>query len=203
MGDPEHWNDRYRLNGSQSVSWYEERPSVSLALLDALGVGPAEAVIDVGGGASTLVDHLLGAGYVDLTVLDISVTALDTARGRLGDPDGVNWVEADILEWRPSGQWNVWHDRAVLHFLVDDAHRSDYVDTLRRSLIPGGAFVIGTFAEDGPTTCSGLPVWRQTGEDLVGLLGDVEILEQRRQIHRTPDDAEQPFTWIAGRLPLP
>jgi trans-aconitate methyltransferase len=200
MAGPAHWDERYGSTGPQAVSWYEERPTTSLELLAALGVGPEQSVIDVGGGASTLVDHLLREGHLDLTVLDLSALALGTARARLGDPAAVTWVQADLLTWQPTRRWDVWHDRAVLHFLVDDDDRSTYRALLHRSLEPGGAFVIGTFAEDGPTQCSALPVRRYTADDLVDLLGDVEVVEQRRQVHRTPSGADQPFNWIAGRF---
>jgi SAM-dependent methyltransferase len=200
MSGQAHWNERYRTIGTQAVSWYEERPTTSLELLAALGVTPHESVIDVGGGASTLVDHLLAEGHVDVTVLDLAAVALDTARTRLGDPVAVTWIEADVLTWSPERQWDVWHDRAVLHFLIDDDDRATYVEQLRRSLAPGGGFVIGTFAEDGPTECSALPVRRHSPDDLRELLGDVEVVEQRRAVHRTPADADQRFNWIAGRI---
>ena len=200
MGDPAHWNSRYESIGTQAVSWYEQRPSTSLELLDAIGVTSAESVIDVGGGASTLVDHLLAAGHGDLAVLDLSAVALAAARTRLGDPAQVTWQEADIVAWRPARRWDVWHDRAVLHFLTDDEGRTAYTAALHQALVPGGAFVIGTFAEDGPTECSALPVRRYSPGDLTQLLGDVEIVEQRRVVHRTPSGADQPFNWIAGRL---
>jgi SAM-dependent methyltransferase len=200
MGDALHWNERYRSIGARAVSWYEERPTVSRELLDAVGMRTSDSVIDVGGGASTLVDHLVADGHEDVTVLDLSAVALDDARSRLGDPAGVTWIQADISSWQPARRWDVWHDRAVLHFLTDDDARDGYRDALRRALTPGGAFVIGTFAEDGPTECSALPVRRYSAADLVGFLGDVEIVEQRRHVHRTPSDADQPFNWIAGRL---
>jgi SAM-dependent methyltransferase len=135
--------------------------------------------------------------------VDLSTVALDTARHRLGDPPEVTWVQADLLAWEPPRRWDLWHDRAVLHFLTDDADRAAYVRLMRRSLAPGGGFVIGTFATDGPTHCSGLPVQRSDSDDLVGLLGEVgaiDVVASRREVHRTPGDAEQPFTWIAGRL---
>ena len=112
----------------------------------------------------------------------------------------MTWIEADLLTWHPTRRWDVWHDRAVLHFLVDDDDRVTYRNLLHTSLEPGGAFVIGTFAEDGPTSCSALPVRRHTPEDLVELFCDIEIVEQRRHVHRTPNGAEQPFNWIAGHL---
>lgn len=201
MADPAHWDDRYRSIGAEAVSWFEEHPKTSLALLDALGVDATHSVLDLGGGASTLIDHLLRRGHRDLTVLDVSTVALAAAQERLVDADAVTWVETDLLAWQPTRRWDVWHDRAVLHFLVDDEDRAAYRGLLRRALEPGGSFVIGTFADDGPTHCSGLPVRRHSPDDLVELLGDVEVVEQRRDVHRTPTGVEQPFSWIAGRLP--
>lgn len=201
MADRAHWNDRYRSLGAEGVSWYEATPSVSLELLDALHVTPARSVIDVGGGASSLVDHLLDAGHTDLAVLDLSAAALDAARSRLGDAAAtVTWIEADLLTWHPGRQWDVWHDRAVLHFLTDERDRATYRAALHDSVGAGGLFVIGTFAEDGPTHCSGLPVRRHRAGDLADLLGDVEIVEHRRHVHHTPGGADQPFNWVAGRL---
>lgn len=200
MGRAGHWDDRYESIGAASVSWFEETPAVSLRLLDELGVTAQDSVIDVGGGASRLVDHLVERGHRELAVLDVSAVALRETRDRLGDPLGVEWIENDLLVWEPSRRWSVWHDRAVLHFLVDDGDRSRYVDLLRRALEPGGAFVIGVFAEDGPTECSGLPVRRTTAAELVDLVGDVEIVTQLRHVHHTPGGTDQPFNWLAGRL---
>jgi SAM-dependent methyltransferase len=198
-----HWDDRYETIGSHAVSWYEDRPTVSLDLLARVGVTPAESVIDVGGGASTLVDHLHAAGHRDLAVLDVSAVALGEARDRLDDPDGVTWLVADVTTWQPDRTWDAWHDRAVLHFLTDELGRQRYRAALRRALAPGGAFVIGTFAEDGPTECSGLPVRRHGADDLASFLEDAEVIEQRRHVHRTPAGIDQPFNWIAGRLRPP
>ena len=195
-----HWDGRYRAADPTAVSWFQEHATVSLALMDAVGCTPGTAVLDVGGGASTLVDDLLARGQRDVTVLDVSAAALAAARARLGDPPGVTWVVHDLLTWHPPRRWDLWHDRAVLHFLVDDGDRATYASQLRRTLVPGGSFVIGAFAADGPTRCSGLPVRRYSPADLVALLGDVEVVEQRRDVHRTPGGAAQPFTWVAGRL---
>jgi SAM-dependent methyltransferase len=204
MADPAHWDDRYRSAGTQAVSWYEDRPTTSLELLTALGVTPAQSVIDVGGGASTLVDELVAAGHRDVTVLDVSVVALDAARARVGDTGGVSWIEADLLTWEPSRQWDVWHDRAVLHFLVDDAARTAYRDKLRSALPPGGRFVIATFADDGPDQCSGLPVRRYTPGALASLLGaGFDVRVHRREAHVTPGGVVQQFTWVAGRRAQP
>ena len=200
MADAAHWDDRYEAVGADQVSWYQQRPTASIELLEAAGVTADSSLIDIGGGASMLVDHLLAAGHADLTVLDLSTAALDVARDRLGDPAAVSWVAHDLLTWQPTRRWDAWHDRAVLHFLTDDEDRAAYVDLLRRSLNPGGVFVIGAFAEDGPTHCSGLPVRRYAPGALAALLGDVEVIEERRETHHTPADAEQHFNWIAGRI---
>ena len=194
------WDDRYEMSGPTGVSWYEPHAGVSVDLMDAVGRTERTSVLDVGGGASTLVDDLLDQGQQDVTVLDVSAVALDVARRRLGDPPEVSWIAHDLLTWAPSRRWDLWHDRAVLHFLVDDTDRQTYVAQLRHSVRAEGAFVIGTFAEDGPTHCSGLPVRRYGTEDLVDLLGDVEVIDRRRAVHRTPSGIDQPFTWIAGRL---
>jgi SAM-dependent methyltransferase len=199
VGDREHWDHRYETVGAESVSWFEPHPEVSIHLLDELGVGVGDSLIDVGGGASSLVDALVRRGHQDVTVLDLSSVALDRARDRLGVVPVV-WINADLLTWRPTRRWDVWHDRAALHFLTDDVDRRAYAARMRESLQPGGAFVIGAFAEDGPTECSGLPVRRYHQRDFVDLLGDVDVVELRRGVHRTPTGAEQPFNWIAGRL---
>jgi SAM-dependent methyltransferase len=195
-----HWNERYATVGANAVSWYQDRPATSLDLLQAAGVGPTDSVIDIGGGASTLVDGLLLAGHTDLAVLDVSEVALGVARERVGADAPVDWLVEDLLTWEPDRTWDAWHDRAVLHFLLSDAERSRYVSTLRRALRPRGAVVIGTFAEDGPTTCSGLPVRRYAAEDLREVLGDIEVIEERRETHQTPSGGSQPFNWIAARL---
>jgi SAM-dependent methyltransferase len=200
MSGRDHWDDRYQSVGFQTVSWYEDRPTVSLELLDRVGITPAESVIDVGGGASTLVDHLYAVGHRDLAVLDVSAVALAEAHGRIDDRDAVTWIEADVTAWQADRRWDAWHDRAVLHFLTDDLARDRYRAAFRRALNPGGAFVIGTFAEDGPTQCSGLTVRRHSADDLANFIEGVEIIEQRRQVHHTPAGIDQPFNWIAGRL---
>lgn len=200
MGGAAHWDDRYETIGSSSVSWFEEVPSVSLELFGELGVTTQDSVIDIGGGASGLVDGLLRRGHRDVAVLDVSSVALDEARSRLADPAGVEWIESDLLSWEPPRSWSVWHDRAVLHFLVRDDDRASYMKLLRRTLEPGGAFVIGVFAQDGPTECSALPVRQSTLSELVELVGDAEVVAEWRRVHRTPSGIDQPFNWLAGRL---
>lgn len=201
MAGSDHWNSRYESTGAASVSWFEQKPEVSLALLDELGVTAADSVIDIGGGASTLVDHLLARGHRDLGVLDLSTVALDEARRRLPPDREVRWIEHDLLSWKPDRRWSVWHDRAVLHFLTADEDRATYAQLLRQTVEPHGGFVIGVFADDGPTECSGLPVRRYTPDELVELIGDdVEVVAQRHQLHCTPAGVEQSFNWLAGRL---
>jgi len=196
----EHWDGRYDAAGATGVSWYQEHARTSVELMDAVGRTRDSAILDVGGGASTLVDDLLAEGQRDVTVLDLSASALDIARHRLRDPPEVTWVVADLLGWPPPRRWDLWHDRAVLHFLVDPGDPARYAALLRQALRPGGRFVIGTFAEDSPTHCSGLPVHRYAPADLADLLGDVTVVEQRREVHHTPGGIPQPFTWLAGRL---
>jgi trans-aconitate methyltransferase len=196
----EHWDGRYAAAGATGVSWYQAHARTSVELIDAVGRTRDSAILDVGGGASTLVDDLLADGQRDVSVLDVSASALDIARRRLGDPPEVTWIVADLLGWTPPRRWDLWHDRAVLHFLVDAGDRASYVALLRQALRRGGAFVIGTFADDGPTHCSGLAVRRYAATDLADLLGDVTVVEERREVHRTPGGAAQPFTWLAGRV---
>lgn len=194
-----HWEGVYRRSSATGVSWYQTEPTVSLELLAEAGVAPGSRVIDVGGGASTLVDRLLGLG-VEVTVLDIAETALTAAAERLRDhADRVTWVAQDLLSWTPAQQYDIWHDRAVFHFLTDVGDRDRYRDVLDRALRTDGGLVIGTFAEDGPQTCSGLPVARYSPDQLGREFGGFEVVATRREEHHTPWDAVQPFTWLLLR----
>ncbi|MET0903469.1 MAG: class I SAM-dependent methyltransferase [Acidimicrobiales bacterium] len=195
-----HWDGRYETIGDEAVGWFESQPSMSLEMFSALGVSPSDSIVDVGGGASRLVDHLLAAGHQDVSVLDVSEVAIDVARRRLGEATAVTWIVGDVLAWTPPREWDVWHDRLLLHFLVSDEQRAAYRSVLRRALAPRGAVVICTFAEDGPEQCSALPVRRYSLEGLSSFLGaDVDVVEARRMVHTTPGGVEQPFNWIAGR----
>jgi SAM-dependent methyltransferase len=175
---------------------------VSLEIITALGVGAGSAVIDVGGGASRLVDELLSAGFTDLSVLDVSQAALDIARRRLGVlSQSVRWLHEDVLTWEPTRRYDLWHDRAVFHFLVDQDDQAHYLYLLRRGLAPGGGLVMATFAADGPTFCSGLPTARYGPEELFAALGDAfEPVAIRREEHITPAGTMQPFSWLAARV---
>lgn len=194
----EHWQDVYRRKRSDSVSWYAPRLDTSLELLGLAGLGPASRVIDIGGGASTLVDDLLARGVAAVTVLDLSDAALAVARQRLGeDAARVRWL-ADDVRSAPLGEgaYDLWHDRAVLHFLTGPDDAAAYVRQARRALAPGGRLVIGGFAPDGPERCSGLVVARRSPEDIAALFGDgFKRLESRREIHHTPGGNDQAFAW--------
>jgi hypothetical protein len=197
---PDHWDAAYESRGTAGVSWFQATPSVSLGLIEALGVSKDGAVIDIGGGASSLVDHLLKKNFGDLTVLDLSGSALESARRRLPGNAPVKWLHEDILSWRPQRQYDLWHDRAAFHFLVDKSDRDAYLERLDLALVSGGAVVVATFALDGPEYCSGLPVARYSADDLASILGEkFEVIEKRREEHSTPGGTIQPFTWIAAR----
>jgi SAM-dependent methyltransferase len=152
-----YWDDRYDEIGDEHVSWFQRRPIMSLELIDAAGADPSTAVIDVGGGSSRLVDELIARGFADITVLDVSRTALELARRRVDDRPGVTWLQTDLLTWTPERQWGLWHDRAVFHFLTQTLDRAIYLGHLARALTPGGAFIIATFGPSGPTTAPDSP----------------------------------------------
>lgn len=195
-----HWDQVYESNGPTGMSWFQETPSVSLEFMDVLAVDRAAPTIDVGGGSSPLVDHLIRRGFTDLSVLDVSQLALREARLRLGENAAVSWLCEDLLLWTPGRRYALWHDRAVFHFLTDGADLKSYVDLLRSAISPGGALIIATFAQDGPESCSGLPVARYSAEELSDVLGSrFQVVMARRELHTTPAGAVQPFTWIAAK----
>jgi cyclopropane fatty-acyl-phospholipid synthase-like methyltransferase len=198
-----HWDERYRTTGAERVSWFEPEPQQSLALLEMVGAGPSSSVIDIGGGASLLAGRLIERGYLDVSVLDVSQEALDVAEARMARPGAVTCIKADLLDWAPERRWQIWHDRAVFHFLTDERDRATYRSLLHRAVEPGGAAIIATFAEDGPTSCSGLPVARYSREDLVTEIGPgfTEIGSGGFD-HVTPTGMTQKFTWVAVRADL-
>jgi hypothetical protein len=174
---------------------------VSLELIESLGIGGDEPVVDVGGGASPLAGELLERGFTDLTVLDIAQTAITEASGRLGPlAEQVVWLRQDVLAWAPTRTYGLWHDRAAFHFLVDAAERRKYVEVLDAAVDSLGAVIIATFAKDGPDRCSGLSTCRYEPAELAALLAPgFELVEQRREEHLTPGGAVQPFAWVALR----
>jgi SAM-dependent methyltransferase len=195
------WDAVYE-EGDATKSWTQGRPVASLsAITAALGEAKDAAIIDVGGGSSPLAAELVAGGYTDVSVLDISVQAMVLARERMGErAERVRWIAADVLDWRPDRQYALWHDRATLHFFVTGAARERYGTVARRAIAPGGYAVVATFAPDGPTECSGLPVHRSSAEEIAGLFGaQFTLLDSHHQLHRTPSGAEQSFTWAVVR----
>ncbi|MCI0541644.1 MAG: class I SAM-dependent methyltransferase [Verrucomicrobiales bacterium] len=198
MNRKEHWNQVYQTKTPNDVSWYQARPTTSLRLIGECGVGRDRGIIDVGGGASVLVDFLLDAGFQRLAVLDISAAALEQSRQRLGVRAGaVEWFDADVTEFSPLHGFALWHDRAVFHFLTDKADRRKYVETLTRTLSPDGHAVIATFAIDGPGRCSGLAVARYDAPALSAELGaGFRLLGETDETHVTPRGAKQKFAYF-------
>ena len=196
-----HWENVYATKGENEVSWFQENPAPSLELIELAKPTRRAAIVDIGGGASRLVDQLLARGFENVTVLDLSEAALETARARLGDKAAeVQWVAADVTRWNPSQSFDVWHDRAAFHFLTDPADRAAYLARLDRSIKPGGFVIIGTFALDGPEKCSGLPINRYDAASLGELLGSgFELVHARRHEHATPWAALQRFQFSLFR----
>ena len=196
----QHWQRVYLERDAKTVSWFEDSPVASLEMLERANLRSASSVIDVGGGASALVDALLARGYEHVTVLDISSAGLDVARARLGAAaERVTWLAADITRANlPQSAYDMWHDRAVFHFLTDISSRNAYVTALKTSLRPNGHALIAGFAPDGPLKCSGLDTARYDAAALLEVLGadEFELLEQRRIQHITPSGGTQAFTYV-------
>jgi SAM-dependent methyltransferase len=192
-----HWEGVYGSKSPDEVSWHQERPHVSLALIEAAGPSKDARLVDVGGGASTLVDHLLAAGHMSLAVLDLSEAALAHTRARLGDDaKRVEWIAADITRWRPSEPVELWHDRAVLHFLTAPADQQAYADALRAAVKPCGWAIVAGFAPGGPLKCSGLEIVQHDADSLGALLGEeFRLIEVREETHKTPWGADQAFRY--------
>ncbi|MDQ2960262.1 MAG: class I SAM-dependent methyltransferase [Candidatus Dormibacteraeota bacterium] len=199
--DAAGWWDRiYKERDLSTVSWYQSWPALSLQLTELLGVAKEAAVIDIGGGTSRFAESLVQRGFTDVTVLDVSAAALTGARERAGSSRHLTWMRENVLSWKPTRVFDLWHDRAAFHFLTDQQARDRYVATLQKATRPGSAIVIATFALDGPDHCSGLPVQRYDAEDLCAAMGvEFDLEAVRREVHLTPSGAAQPFTWIAGR----
>lgn len=200
--DPKHhWENIYSKKGPQEVSWFQAMPAVSLNLFAEYRVPPLARIIDVGGGDSLLVDHLLDAGYGDVSVLDISGTALHKAQERLGDrAKQVQWLEADATDFDAPQGFDVWHDRAVFHFLTSEADVDRYIAQLARLLKPGGLLILATFSENGPEKCSGIPVHRYSETEMVARLQKVcDRIKCFTVDHATPFDTVQNFLFCAFR----
>ena len=197
-----HWNDTYSAKAEDQVSWFQVKPEGSLKLVAAAARDHTAPIIDIGGGASRLADNLLARGYRDLTVLDIAETALAKTKARLGavQAQRLSWIIADVTEWQPQRQWQVWHDRAVFHFLTEPAAQDAYIAALKRGTAAGASVIMATFALDGPERCSGLPVQRYSPATLAARLGaDFALYAQGDESHATPFGTIQQFQYAAFR----
>ncbi len=201
VGRKAHWENVYTTKGETEVSWYQESPAPSLELIALARLSADASIIDIGGGASRLVDALVDRNVGQITVLDLSAAALDAAKQRLGNKAAnVRWEIADVTKWEPSQTYDLWHDRAAFHFLTDQADQSAYVDRLKKAVKRGGRVIIGTFALDGPEKCSGLPIVRYDAASLSGTLGsDFKLIDARRHDHATPWGAVQRFQFSTFR----
>lgn len=202
MQNKDHWEKVYSTKAPDSVSWFQQHADMSMRLIKASGLDQSGAIVDVGGGASTLVDDLLDDGYANLAVLDLSAAALAESRHRLGArSDHVTWVEADItrVTFAPHSI-DLWHDRAVFHFLTTPEDREAYVRQVLHALKPGGHVIMATFGSEGPTQCSGLPVMRYAPDELHAEFGEAfTMLAHEEQVHHTPVGSEQQFIYCMCR----
>lgn len=202
MQSKEHWEQVYTTKTENNVSWFQEHAHQSVKLINSTGVSKSAGIIDVGGGASTLVDDLLSEGYQHITVLDLSEAALAAARSRLGErASGVRWLAGDITKLElPLHAFDLWHDRAVFHFLTTREERETYVNAVLRAVKPGGHVIVATFAEDGPEKCSGLPVMRYSADGLHAEFGaPFTLLNQQPEEHHTPFGTVQKFIYCLCR----
>jgi SAM-dependent methyltransferase len=196
-----HWDQIYERKQSHEVSWFQPVPQTSLDLFKQYNVSVHDSIIDIGGGDSLLVDHLLDAGYTNITVLDISHAAIDRARARLqGRADQVTWIVSDIIDFAPSQTYDCWHDRATFHFLTDELEVEKYLSIARESLRANGLLILGTFSEQGPNKCSGIPIRQYSEETMTALL--TLFFQKIKCIsveHKTPADTMQSFIFCSFR----
>ena len=202
MNEKEHWEHIYSTKPTEKLGWYEPQLQLSLRWIKELGLAMDARIIDVGGGASTLVEDLLSEGYRDITVLDISNAALSLVKARLGDmANQVAWVKGDITSIDlPANDYDLWHDRAVFHFLTEPEQRQNYLNNLLNGLKPGGHLIIGTFAKEAPPMCSGLPVERYSLAQLENTIGEqFELQQHQKELHVTPGGVEQMYLYCRFR----
>ncbi len=197
----DHWENVYRKKQESALSWFQKHPTPSLGLILEFNRDYAAGIIDIGAGSSRLVDALAHGGFSDITLLDISNTALALSMKRLGEySNNIRCIVDDITSWNPQHKWQIWHDRAVFHFLTEKHEQDAYIDVLVRATKPGSIVILGTFAPDGPKTCSGLPIKRYSGKDLKKRLGPgFDLLKATSYTHSTPTDVEQKFTFVVLR----
>jgi SAM-dependent methyltransferase len=199
-----HWQSVYSTKSENAVSWFEENPAHSLDLISRAGIGQDAAVVDVGGGASRLVDALVARHQAHVSVVDLSSAAFDISRARLPSSANVEWIVSDITKWRPDRSYDLWHDRAAFHFLTDASEQAAYVKVMSSALKPGGIAIIGTFAPSGPEKCSGLPVARHDASSLSKIFGpQFELLSSEPYRHVTPWNSVQEFQFsIFAKRPI-
>jgi len=198
MSRKKHWEQVYTEKTPLEVSWFQNEPSLSMQLINESGVDKEAAIIDIGGGASRLVDHLLEQGYHNLAVLDVSASAIQHAQGRLGDQQSqVEWFVEDVTEFTPPRKFDLWHDRAVFHFLTEAADREQYKLCLQQGLMPGGHLIIATFAIGGPEKCSGLDIVQYNANKISSELGGAyQLIDVHYELHITPAEKQQKFNYF-------
>lgn len=191
-----HWENIYATKALNEVSWYQPTPETSLNIIKELNLPKDAAIIDIGGGDSFLADHLLKAGYTNLTVLDIAEKAIERAKERLGnDAHKVKWIVADAASYTPEVHYDLWHDRAAFHFLTDQTEIKHYVNAVCKGLNKHGHLVIGTFAKNGPLKCSGIVINQYEAQDLEEVFNELTLKESYPVAHPTPFDTIQNFTF--------
>lgn len=196
----EHWESIYQTKKPNEVSWYQEKPKTSLNLIAEVGLGKNAGIIDIGAGDSKLVDNLLDLGFRNITALDISSVALEKAKKRLGNKaDAVKWIVSDLREFETSDRYDLWHDRAVLHFLTAEEDINKYVEVIRRFLKPNGYLILSTFSENGPKRCSGLDIKQYSEDSVKELFSDFEHVKSFEEEHLTPWEASQIFIYSIFR----
>ncbi|MCF8429019.1 MAG: class I SAM-dependent methyltransferase [Bacteroidia bacterium] len=196
-----HWENIYKTKELKDVSWFEPNPETSLGFFKQFNVPKSAKIIDIGGGDSLLVDHLLALGYIDITVLDISESALERAKTRLGnDALKVKWIVADAATFKPTECYDFWHDRAAFHFLTHENEIINYLNTVQKSILPTGILVIGTFSESGPKKCSGIDIKQYSETSMTKKLN--QFFEKIKCItvdHKTPFETTQNFVFCSFR----
>jgi trans-aconitate methyltransferase len=196
-----HWENIYRTKSQEEFSWYQPKPETSLYFFKLFDVPKDAKIIDVGGGDSFLVDYLLDAGYQDISVLDISETAIERAQQRLGrKAENVKWIVADAATFKPAEKYDFWHDRATFHFLTEEQEISNYIHTAHKNITPGGILVIGTFSEQGPKKCSGIEIKQYSENSMTGQFK--MFFEKIKCItvnHNTPFNTVQNFVFCSFR----
>ena len=194
----EHWEKVYGTKGDKDVGWFQPSPEISLQMVEKYAQSFDDSIIDIGGGNSFLIKNLFELGYLNLTVLDISKEALERSKRRFEDGGShISWNESDILKYQPNNFHNIWHDRAVFHFLTEDLEQSKYAEVAAKNIKQNGYLILGTFSTTGPKSCSGLPIVQYTEEKLNEIFSDhFEMIECFEDIHITPSGNPQNFIWV-------